>query len=93
MISKNAKDFLNLRCCNEKGLIVNDLCIDEAFSAVELSEKELKAKAIEAYRQACFSYSDGICDKTFWECDTPEKSEKCNDNCRYMKKFEELLDK
>jgi hypothetical protein len=96
MESKKAKKYLDHQYNSEKGRSDN-LVIDDytqyALHAVDLAEQEMKDKAINCYKLSCNSYKNGICDQTFWECDTSDEEIKCNEDCKNMKKFKKLINK
>lgn len=91
MESKKAKDFIfeHKHCAGtyaEEEMCVLDLDVE---AILEIAEKEMKEKAIEAHRLLCHWLS----------CDNPkcwaDKSNihKCDSNCPYMKNFISQLNK
>ena len=86
MKSKKAQKFIKSRIC---------LTAQDIIQAVELAEKELKAKAIEAHRKSCFYLcTDNKCTSFVHNISILHTEYgKCNGDCIYMKDFKELLNK
>ena len=98
MESEKAKKYLEHQYDAEKGradkLVVEDYN-QYAIQAVELAEKELKDKAIEACRKSCFYLcTDNKCTSFVHNVSILHTEYgKCNSDCNYMKIFKELLNK
>ena len=87
MRSKNAIEFIeNIRKNHFKENIVEPVLLSkrDIVIAIEHAEKEMREKAIEAFKKCCPFYLTGIC---------MEDKSPCNLYCSELQQFIELLDK
>ena len=84
--SNKAKEFIEKSLSDMEGGKLSKLALQIVLnSAVDLSEQELRGKAIEAYKRSCELFSNGIC--------TYGVHDGCDNDCFFVTDFISLLDK
>jgi hypothetical protein len=80
MKSKKVREFIEKISNRHSSNVIYNF-----YKIVELAETEMREKAIGAHRKWCKQYSNGEC--------LQMEGESCDDDCGYMNRFRELIDK
>lgn len=90
MESKKAKQYCQVHNLHKN---FDDTYFGETIIIVEMAEKEMKEKAIEAHRKSCPYLDDEICAGQSDVVTSSKIDEKCLGKCEYVELFTSLINK